>query len=103
MTHQSRTRSPTALWAASAPVGRSPFIRGCASERHELDRFGVGCRAGRVSGPGAVVPGEIRMNMQGVMQIVIFMIVLAGLVKPLGSYMAKIYLGERTLLSPVLG
>ncbi len=43
------------------------------------------------------------MNMQGVMQIVIFMIVLAALVKPLGDYMAKVYLGERTLLSPVLG
>ncbi|HEY5760509.1 MAG TPA: potassium-transporting ATPase subunit KdpA, partial [Steroidobacter sp.] len=43
------------------------------------------------------------MNMQGVMQIVFYMIVLAALVKPLGSYMAKVYLGERTLLSPVLG
>jgi potassium-transporting ATPase potassium-binding subunit len=43
------------------------------------------------------------MNTQGVMQIAIFMIVLAALVKPLGNYMAKIYLGERTLLSPVLG
>lgn len=43
------------------------------------------------------------MNMQGVMQIVIFMIVLAALAKPLGSYMAKVYLGERTLLSPMLG
>lgn len=42
------------------------------------------------------------MNTQGVMQIAIFMIVLAALVKPLGSYMARIYLGERTLLSPVL-
>lgn len=43
------------------------------------------------------------MNMDGVMQIAIYMIVLTALVKPLGSYMAKIYLGERTLLSPVFG
>jgi len=43
------------------------------------------------------------MSMSGVMQIVIFLIVLAALVKPLGQYMAKVYLGERTLLSPVLG
>lgn len=43
------------------------------------------------------------MNMLGVMQIVIFAIVLTALVKPLGNYMAKVYLGERTLLSPVLG
>jgi potassium-transporting ATPase potassium-binding subunit len=43
------------------------------------------------------------MNMQGAMQIVIFVIVLVALVKPLGNYMAKVYLGERTLLSPVLG
>ncbi|MET0532724.1 MAG: potassium-transporting ATPase subunit KdpA [Steroidobacter sp.] len=43
------------------------------------------------------------MNMLGIMQIVIFAIVLTLLVKPLGNYMAKVYLGERTLLSPVLG
>jgi len=34
-------------------------------------------------------------------QILIFFIILTLLVKPLGSYMAKIYQGERTILSPV--
>jgi potassium-transporting ATPase potassium-binding subunit len=42
------------------------------------------------------------MSGIGVMQIVLFAIVLTALVKPLGDYMAKVYLGERTLLSPVL-
>lgn len=43
------------------------------------------------------------MNMLGVMQIVLFMIVLTALVKPLGSFMAKVFQGERTFLTPVLG
>jgi len=43
------------------------------------------------------------MSAFGVVQIAIFAIVLTALVKPLGSYMAKVYQGERTLLSPVLG
>src|SRR5687768_6561359 len=102
MDHRSRTQVSMPPWAASGAAGKNSFTRGCASERHALDRFGVGRSVGRVPGAGAVVPGEIRMNTQGVMQIAIFMIVLAALVKPLGSYMARIYLGERTLLSPVL-
>jgi K+-transporting ATPase ATPase A chain len=43
------------------------------------------------------------MNLFGVMQIVLFAIVLTVLVKPLGNYMAEVYSGGRTLLSPVLG
>lgn len=43
------------------------------------------------------------MNMLGVMQIALFAIVLTALVKPLGSFMAKVFQGERTWLSPVLG
>lgn len=43
------------------------------------------------------------MSTSGVTQIVIFAIVLTACVKPLGNYMAKVYLGERTFLSPVLG
>jgi len=43
------------------------------------------------------------MNIPGVMQIVIFAIVLTALVKPLGGFMARIYQGERTWLTPVLG
>ncbi|MFC4314406.1 potassium-transporting ATPase subunit KdpA [Steroidobacter flavus] len=42
------------------------------------------------------------MNMSGVMQIVMFAIVLTALVKPLGGFMAKVFQGERTWLTPVL-
>ena len=37
------------------------------------------------------------------LQIGLYLIVLLLLVKPLGSFMAKVYEGERTFLSPVLG
>ncbi len=43
------------------------------------------------------------MNMPGIVQILLYAIVLTALVKPLGAYVAKIYRGERTFLSPVLG
>jgi K+-transporting ATPase ATPase A chain len=42
------------------------------------------------------------MSGLGALQIVLFAIVLTALVKPLGGYMARVYLGERTWLSPVL-
>ena len=37
------------------------------------------------------------------LQIGLYLIVLLLLVKPLGSFMARVYEGERTFLSPVLG
>ena len=37
------------------------------------------------------------------LQLVIFMALLLLLVRPLGAYMARVYRGERTLLSPVAG
>ncbi len=43
------------------------------------------------------------MNMYSLMQIVLFMVVLLALAKPLGSFMAKVYQGERTFLDRVLG
>ncbi len=43
------------------------------------------------------------MNVYSLLQIVLFMVVLLGLAKPLGSYMAKVYQGERTFLDRVLG
>ncbi len=43
------------------------------------------------------------MNMYSLLQIVLFMVVLLGLAKPLGSYMAKVYQGEHTFLDRVLG
>lgn len=43
------------------------------------------------------------MNVYSLIQIVLFMGILLGLAKPLGSYMAKIYQGERTFLDRILG
>ncbi len=43
------------------------------------------------------------MNTYSLMQIVLFMVVLLALAKPLGTFMAKIYQGERTFLDRVLG
>ncbi len=43
------------------------------------------------------------MNTLGIFQILLYLGVLVALVKPLGAYMARVYAGERTFLSPVLG
>jgi K+-transporting ATPase ATPase A chain len=43
------------------------------------------------------------MTLNGWFQIIMYLIVLVLLVKPLGLYMAKVYLGEYTFLSPVIG
>ena len=43
------------------------------------------------------------MTLNGWLQIAFYFVVLVLLTKPLGSYMAKVYQGERTFLSPVLG
>ncbi|MEI6208563.1 MAG: potassium-transporting ATPase subunit KdpA [Desulfuromonadales bacterium] len=42
------------------------------------------------------------MNSYEWLQTIIFFVVLLALVKPLGSFMAKVFQGERTFLSPVL-
>ena len=42
------------------------------------------------------------MNVYSLIQIILFMVVLLALAKPLGSYMAKVYQGERTFLDRVL-
>ncbi len=42
------------------------------------------------------------MNSYEWLQIIIFFVVLLALVKPLGSFIAKVFQGERTFLSPVL-
>ena len=42
------------------------------------------------------------MNPIGWLQPVIYLAVLLALVKPLGSYMARVYQGERTFLSRIL-
>jgi K+-transporting ATPase ATPase A chain len=42
------------------------------------------------------------MTANGITQILVFMVIIAALAVPLGSYMAHVFNGERTLLSPVL-
>lgn len=42
------------------------------------------------------------MTFNGWLQIIVFIVVLALLVRPLGLYMAKVYQGERTFLTPVI-
>jgi K+-transporting ATPase ATPase A chain len=43
------------------------------------------------------------MNIYSWIQLIFYMVVLIALAKPLGSYMAKVYQGEKTFLDPVLG
>ena len=43
------------------------------------------------------------MTSQGLLQIALYLVVLILLVRPLGAYMACVYEGRRTFLSPVLG
>jgi potassium-transporting ATPase potassium-binding subunit len=42
------------------------------------------------------------MNTYSWLQLIIYMVVLLALARPLGTYMAKVYQGERTFLAPVL-
>ncbi|MEE7494451.1 potassium-transporting ATPase subunit KdpA [Methylobacterium oryzae] len=43
------------------------------------------------------------MTLNGWIQIALYCAIVLALVKPLGSYMTRVFTGERTLLSPVLG
>ena len=43
------------------------------------------------------------MTGQGLLQLVLYVVVLVALVRPLGGYMAGVFQGERTFMSPVLG
>ena len=42
------------------------------------------------------------MTQSGVIQIVLFVLVVLALTKPMGLYMTKIFAGERTWLHPLL-
>jgi K+-transporting ATPase ATPase A chain len=42
------------------------------------------------------------MSPNGVLQIIVFFLVLVAVTKPLGSYMAKVFAGERTFFHPLL-
>ncbi len=43
------------------------------------------------------------MTGQGLLQLALYVVVLVLLVKPLGAYMAAVFRGERTFMSPLLG
>ncbi len=43
------------------------------------------------------------MTFSGILQIVLYLVVLVALVRPLGAFMASVYQGERTWLSPLTG
>lgn len=43
------------------------------------------------------------MNVNQILQPLIYFVVLILLAKPLGSYMAKVYSGQKTILDPVMG
>jgi K+-transporting ATPase ATPase A chain len=43
------------------------------------------------------------MTGQGLLQLALYVVVLVALVKPLGGYMARVFQGEHTFMSPVLG
>ena len=43
------------------------------------------------------------MTLNGWIQILVFCGIVIALIKPLGGYMTRVFAGERTLLSPVLG
>src|ERR1700754_973760 len=43
------------------------------------------------------------MTLNGWLQIAFFCVIIVLLVKPLGGYMTRVFMGERTFLSPVLG
>src|SRR5579871_1257532 len=42
------------------------------------------------------------MTSNGILQILLYFVVILLLTKPLGAYMARVFGGERTLLSPIL-
>src|SRR5512143_3875616 len=45
----------------------------------------------------------VRMNLYSWLQLILYFVVLLALAKPLGSFMAKVFQGERTFLDSVLG
>jgi K+-transporting ATPase ATPase A chain len=47
--------------------------------------------------------GVFAVTLPGILQILIYFAILLALTKPLGTFMARVYQGERTFLHPVLG
>ncbi len=42
------------------------------------------------------------MTPNGILQIAVFFVLILAITKPLGSFMTKVFAGERTFLHPVL-
>src|SRR3982074_3358476 len=42
------------------------------------------------------------MTANGILQMLVYFVVILLVTKPLGSYMARVFQGERTLLTPIL-
>src|SRR5512139_1479749 len=80
-----------------------PQSCGSHRERHRHHQPAAGGRPCRLSLHRAAEAGEVPVSANGTLQILLFLAVLLLLVKPLGLFMARLYEGERTLLSPVLG
>ena len=56
-----------------------------------------------LSRAGASETGVVRMNLYSWIQLIFYLVVLLALAKPLGSFMARVFQGERTFLDPILG
>jgi K+-transporting ATPase ATPase A chain len=52
---------------------------------------------------GTLETGGFIMNLYGWLQVIIYLGVILALAKPLGSYMARLFQGEKTFLHPVFG
>src|SRR6266487_852202 len=71
---------------------------GALSHRRHYCAGAAGVPGGRPTQTGAVL-----MTLNGYLQIVLYMIILIGLAKPLGTYMARVYEGQSIGLDRVLG
>src|SRR5262245_7625518 len=43
------------------------------------------------------------MTLNGILQLAVYVLVLLAIVKPLGIFMTRVFAGEKTFLTPVLG
>src|SRR5262245_48356290 len=92
----------------------------CSGRRSDSSLSAIGCKDSasdgipshwrRRLGGAPVLPlrrlaraGGVLMTANGIAQCVFFLVVLIALAKPLGTFMAQVYEGERTFLHPVLG
>ena len=51
----------------------------------------------------SIKAGDVRMTLNGILQIAFYLVVLVLAVKPLGIFMARVYQRERTFLDPIFG